>query len=132
MGTVIAILTGPQEGTHVIHPTHTNGRDGRAHAGFFAACAGNLGNVLGGVLVVAVLRSPNQLSGTIRSVELAQSQQISIQETNGQTVPVSYDNQTQVVYQNQNYLADIAGERRYGHGPNRGQRQRLLHGTMSR
>jgi hypothetical protein len=31
------------------------------------------------------------------------SQQISIQSSNGQTIPISYDNQTQVVYQNQNY-----------------------------
>jgi hypothetical protein len=65
------------------------------------ACAGtNLGNVLGGVLGGGA--SGNQLSGTIRGVD-SRSQQISIQTSNGQTVPVSYDNQTQVVYQNQNY-----------------------------
>ncbi|HEV7388190.1 MAG TPA: hypothetical protein VGN73_06250 [Gemmatimonadaceae bacterium] len=65
------------------------------------ACAGNLGNVLGGVLGGGGAQS-NQLSGTIRGVD-SRSQQISIQSSNGQTVPVYYDNQTQVVYQNQNY-----------------------------
>jgi hypothetical protein len=65
------------------------------------ACAGtNLGNVLGGVL--GGTGGGNQLSGTIRGVD-TRSQQISIQTSNGQTVPISYDNQTQVVYQNQNY-----------------------------
>ena len=68
----------------------------------FAACAGNLGTVLGGVLGGG--NTQNQLSGTIRSVD-SRSQQISIQQSNGQTIPVSYDNQTQVVYQNQNYPA---------------------------
>jgi hypothetical protein len=65
------------------------------------ACAGNsLGNVLGSVLGGGAQSS--QLSGTIRGVD-TRSQQIAIQQSNGQTVPVSYDNQTQVVYQNQNY-----------------------------
>ena len=64
------------------------------------ACAGNLGNVLGGVLGNG--NGSSQLSGTVRGVD-SRYQQISIQTTNGQTVPVSYDNQTQVVYQNQNY-----------------------------
>ena len=69
------------------------------------ACAGNqLGNILGGVLGGGTqsAQQSGQLSGTIRGVD-SRSQQISIQESNGQTVPVSYDNQTQVVYQNQNY-----------------------------
>jgi hypothetical protein len=67
----------------------------------FGACAGNqLGNILGGVLGGGA--QSGQLSGTIRGVD-SRSQQISIQESNGQTVPVSYDNQTQVVYQNQRY-----------------------------
>jgi len=66
------------------------------------ACAGNqLGNILGGVLGGSEQQS-GQLSGTIRGVD-TRSQQISIQQSNGQTVPISYDNQTQVVYQNQNY-----------------------------
>src|SRR5689334_20216649 len=65
------------------------------------ACAGNLGNILGGVLGGGGAGG-NQLSGTVRGVD-TRYQQISIQTSNGQTVPVSYDNQTQVVYQNQNY-----------------------------
>ena len=68
------------------------------------ACAGNsLGNILGGVLGGGSQSGQaGQLSGTIRGVD-TRSQQISIQQSNGQTVPVYYDNQTQVVYQNQNY-----------------------------
>jgi hypothetical protein len=79
-------------------------RRGAAAALMFAsigACAGNLGNVLGGVLGGGTAQN-GQLSGTIRGVD-TRSQLISIQESNGQTVPVTYDNQTQVVYQNQNY-----------------------------
>lgn len=65
------------------------------------ACAGNqLGNILGSVLGGGA--QSGQLSGTIRGVD-TRSQQIAIQQSNGQTVPVYYDNQTQVVYQNQNY-----------------------------
>ena len=68
------------------------------------ACAGNqLGNVLGGVLGGGAQSGQSgQLSGTIRGVD-SRSQQISIQQSNGQTVPITYDNQTQVVYQNQKY-----------------------------
>jgi predicted transcriptional regulator len=67
------------------------------------ACAGNsLGNVLGSVLGGGSQSQSGQLTGTIRSVD-TRSQQIAIQQSNGQTVPVRYDNQTQVVYQNQNY-----------------------------
>ena len=70
--------------------------------GTLGACAGqSLGNVLGSVLGGGE-QSSNQLSGTIRGVD-TRSQQISIQQSNGQAVTVSYDNQTQVVYQNQNY-----------------------------
>jgi outer membrane lipoprotein SlyB len=64
------------------------------------ACAGNsLGNVLGGVLGGG---QSDQLSGTVRGVD-TRYQQITIQQSNGQSVPVNYDNRTQVVYQNQNY-----------------------------
>ena len=69
------------------------------------ACAGNqLGNILSGVLGGGAQsgQQSGQLTGTIRGVD-SRSQQISIQQSNGQTVPVSYDSQTQVVYQNQNY-----------------------------
>ncbi|GAC1485903.1 MAG: hypothetical protein NVS1B5_07940 [Gemmatimonadaceae bacterium] len=65
------------------------------------ACAGtNLGNVLGSVLGGGA--QSGQLSGTIRGVD-TRSQQLAIQQVNGQTVPIYYDNQTRVVYQNQNY-----------------------------
>jgi len=83
-------------------------RRGAAAALLFAsvgACAGNLGNVLGGVLGGGGTQSgaqSGQLTGTIRGVD-TRAQQISIQQSNGQTLPVSYDNQTQVVYQNKNY-----------------------------
>jgi len=71
---------------------------------FAGACAGNsLGNVLGSVLGGGSQGSQSgQLTGTIRGVD-SRSQQIAIQQSNGQTVPVYYDNQTQVVFQNQNY-----------------------------
>ena len=66
------------------------------------ACAGSsLGNVLGSVLGGGSQQS-GQLAGTVRSVD-TRSQQIAIQQSNGQTIAVGYDNQTQVVYQNQNY-----------------------------
>jgi outer membrane lipoprotein SlyB len=69
---------------------------------FTGACAGNsLGNILGSVMGGGSQQS-GQLTGTIRGVD-SRSQQISIQQSDGQTVPVYYDNQTQVVYQNQNY-----------------------------
>src|SRR5581483_474938 len=75
-------------------------------AGVTAACIaslgacqnmGQLGNVLGGVLV-----PQNQVSGTVQSVD-TRMQQIWVQQPNGQSLGVSYSNQTQVVYQNQNY-----------------------------
>jgi outer membrane lipoprotein SlyB len=67
------------------------------------ACSGNsLGNVLGSVLGGGSQSSQGQLAGTVRGVD-SRSQQIAIQQSNGQTVAVNYDNQTQVVYQNQNY-----------------------------
>ena len=65
------------------------------------ACS-QLGNVLGGVAGGTGTGQSSQLSGMIRSVD-SRSQQIAIQTSNGQTVPLSYDSQTQVVYQNQNY-----------------------------
>jgi outer membrane lipoprotein SlyB len=71
---------------------------------FAGACAGNsLGNILGSVMGGGAQSGQSgQLSGTIRGVD-SRSQQISIQQSNGETIPVYYDNQTQVVYQNQNY-----------------------------
>ena len=70
-----------------------------------SACssAGSLGSILGSVLGGgAGGGQANQVSGTIQGID-ARNRQIGIRQSNGQTVAVSYDNQTQVVYQNQNY-----------------------------
>jgi hypothetical protein len=70
-----------------------------------SACssAGGLGNILGSVLGGAGGQSSsNQVSGYIQGVD-TRNRQIGIQMSNGQTVAVAYDNQTQVLYQNQNY-----------------------------
>lgn len=65
-----------------------------------AACSNNsnLGDILGGVLG----GGNSQVTGTINSVN-TRLQSIGIQQSNGQVVTVTYDNNTQVVYQNQNY-----------------------------
>jgi hypothetical protein len=65
------------------------------------ACSSNssLGEILGGVLGGG---GGSQISGSIAGVN-TRLQQIGIQQSNGQTVTVGYDNNTQVVYQNQNY-----------------------------
>lgn len=65
-----------------------------------SACSSGLGGVLGSVLGGG--GQSNQLAGTVQGVD-ARSQQITIRQSNGQSVAVSYDNQTRVVYQNQNY-----------------------------
>src|SRR3954447_12089365 len=63
--------------------------------------ASSLGNVLGSVLRQGQ-QSGNQVSGRIAGVD-TRSQQIGLQQSNGQTVAITYDNQTQVVYNNQSY-----------------------------
>jgi len=77
-------------------------RGGAAAMFFLAATAcsnnSNLGDILGGVLG----GGNSNVTGTIAGVN-TRLQQIGIQQSNGQTVTVSYDNNTQVVYQNQNY-----------------------------
>jgi hypothetical protein len=66
------------------------------------ACSNaNIGDILGGVLGGGGAQG-NQVSGTVQNVD-TRSQQIVLQQSNGQTVPLLYDNQTQVVYQSQNY-----------------------------
>ena len=62
--------------------------------------AGSLGSVLGGVL--GGQQSGSQVSGVVRTVD-TRNQQIALQQSNGQTVAIGFDNQTKVVYQNQNY-----------------------------
>jgi exosome complex RNA-binding protein Csl4 len=64
------------------------------------ACS-QLGSILGGMGGTGQGQS-NQLSGYVEGVD-TRSQQIAIQASNGQRVVLSYDNQTSVVYQNQNY-----------------------------
>jgi hypothetical protein len=65
------------------------------------ACAQNgLGNVLGSVL--GGQQQGGQVSGTVRGVDTRNSQ-IVLQQSNGQQVGLSYDNQTKIVYNNQNY-----------------------------
>ena len=63
------------------------------------AQAGSLGDVLGGVLNAP---GNNQVSATVSGVD-SRSQQIFLRQSDGSTLAVTYDNRTQVVYQNQNY-----------------------------
>lgn len=64
------------------------------------ACSstGGLGNILGGVFG----QQQGEVSGTVQTVN-TRNQQLSILQSNGQSVTLNYDNQTQVVYQGQNY-----------------------------
>lgn len=65
-----------------------------------SACANSgLGNILGSVLGGG---GGNELAGTIQGVD-TRNQQIGIIQSNGQSVGVRYDNNTRVIYQNQNY-----------------------------
>lgn len=68
-----------------------------------AACSsvGPLGNILGSVLGGGAGQS-GQVSGYIQGVDTRRGQ-IGIQQSNGQTLVVAFDNQTQVLYNNQNY-----------------------------
>ncbi|NUO37786.1 MAG: hypothetical protein HOQ19_00265 [Gemmatimonadaceae bacterium] len=68
-----------------------------------AACssAGALGNILGSVLGGGAGQS-GQVTGYIQGVDTRRGQ-IGIQQSNGQTLVVAFDNQTQVLYNNQNY-----------------------------
>ncbi|HEY0995778.1 MAG TPA: hypothetical protein VGD77_07300, partial [Gemmatimonadaceae bacterium] len=65
-----------------------------------AACsqAGTLGSVLGSVLGSGA----QEVSGVIAGVD-TRGQQVNIQQSNGQTVAIAYDNATKVVYNNQGY-----------------------------
>jgi hypothetical protein len=69
-----------------------------------SACssAGGLGNILGSVLGAGGQSGQGQVSGYIQGVD-TRNRQIGVQQSNGQTLVVSYDNQTQVLYQNQNF-----------------------------
>ena len=66
------------------------------------ACS-QLGSILGGMGGTGQGQGQgNQLSGYVEAVD-TRTQQIAIQSSSGQRVVLSYDNQTSVVYQNQNY-----------------------------
>lgn len=64
------------------------------------ACS-QLGSILGGMGGTGTGQG-NQLSGYVEAVD-TRTQRIAIQASSGQRVVLSYDNQTSVVYQNQNY-----------------------------
>jgi hypothetical protein len=68
------------------------------------ACASGSGGSLGGILgsILTPTAQTAQLSGTVRGVD-TRAQQISIQQSDGSTLGVLYDNQTKVVYQSQLY-----------------------------
>ena len=65
-----------------------------------AGACSQLGSILGGV--GGGSPQSNQVSGYIEGVD-TRSQQIAIQTQSGQRVMLLFDNQTAVVYQNQNY-----------------------------
>ena len=69
-----------------------------------SACsgAGNIGEVLGGVLGGAGQTQGSQVSGVVLGIDQSR-QQLGIQLQDGQQVALLYDQQTQVVYQNQRY-----------------------------
>ena len=62
------------------------------------ATAGSLGSVLGSVLG----QNSQQVAGTVGTVD-TRNQQISIRQSNGQSLAVAYDANTKVVYQNRLY-----------------------------
>ena len=67
-----------------------------------AACsnAGTIGDILGSVLGGGT--NGNLLAGTVRSVD-TRAQQLQLQQSNGQTVALAWDNNTKVVYQDRSY-----------------------------
>ena len=72
-------------------------------AATMGACAGTggLGGILGGVLG-GLGGGGNQVSGTVQYVD-ARNLQVTLTQSNGQSVALSYDNATTVTYNNQNY-----------------------------
>jgi hypothetical protein len=73
--------------------------------GALSACsqAGGLGSVLGSVLGGGMGGGQgSQVSGYVQGVD-TRSQQLYLQQQNGQTVTLVFDNNTQVVYNNQRY-----------------------------
>lgn len=73
-------------------------------AATMGACAGTggLGSILGGVLGGLGGGNGNQVSGQVQSVD-TRNQQVVVAQSNGQAVALSYDNATNVVFNNTNY-----------------------------
>lgn len=73
---------------------------GAAVLATIAACTntGTLGNILGGVLGTPA----TQIGATVQNVD-SRNQQITMTQSNGQTLGVLYDDRTKVVYQNSLY-----------------------------
>jgi len=67
--------------------------------GACGASGANIGDILGGVLGG---QQGTQVEGTIRAVNTS-NQQLSLQQTNGETVAIGFDQNTKVVYQGQLY-----------------------------
>ncbi len=67
-----------------------------------SACSstGGLGSILGGVLGGG--GGGSQVNGTVQGLN-TRNQQIGLRDSNGQSLTLNYDNNTQVVYQNQKY-----------------------------
>lgn len=68
------------------------------------ACAGGAGGGLGDILgaVLGGGAQGQQVAGVIAGVD-ARNQVLGLQQQNGQTVELRFDNNTQVIYQNQRY-----------------------------
>lgn len=79
---------------------HMRAVTGMLTALVLAACsqAGQLGDILGSVLGGGA----SMVSGAIRSVD-TRARQMTVQQSNGQSVALAYDDQTKVVYQNRLY-----------------------------
>ena len=68
-----------------------------------AACSsGGLGSILGGVLGGLGGGNANQVQGAVQTVD-TRNLQVVITQSNGQQVALTYDNSTNVVFNNQNY-----------------------------
>jgi hypothetical protein len=73
-------------------------------AASLAACSstGGLGSILGGVLGGLGGGTGNQVQGSVQTVD-TRNLQVVITQSNGQQIALSYDNATNVVFNNQNY-----------------------------
>lgn len=77
-------------------------RGGALTALIFATTACSSTGGLGGVLGDVFGGGRNQISGTIQGVN-TRTQQIGLTQSNGQTIALTYDNNTRVVYQGRDY-----------------------------